>query len=218
MFTFSLSGLEIKSGSADVTEVEESEVTARSACYLFFSKMFAPPRPETFEKVIDMSLYNDLMTACKLLPFCFDLTKYGFSEQLNFDQYSDQYKILFGQDGELLRSDPILHNLDSIKRDYEYFGLSFSSESDKAIDHLATQLEFLQYITFKEAATTSARLASSYRGAQRDFLKQNLTPWVPVIVGKALECNPIEPFNWVLRSFNEFIVSDYKYVQSDLGS
>ena len=67
-----------------------------------------------------------------------------------------------------------MQKLEEVVRFYEYFGLTTSPEDPRPADHLATELEFMKYLTYKEAVSPSPRLQTSYRRAQHDFLDRQL--------------------------------------------
>jgi DMSO reductase family type II enzyme chaperone len=65
-------------------------------------------------------------------------------------------------------------------RFYNHFGLKLSEEQRELPDHIATQLEFMHYLTYREVEALQADVdPGSYRRAQRDFLSRQLGSWVP---------------------------------------
>ncbi|NNN22382.1 MAG: hypothetical protein HKL80_10330 [Acidimicrobiales bacterium] len=223
MFTFSLSGLEIKASDSGPIEVEENETTARSAVYMVLGSFFAPPGDSHFDKAVNDHWEKEMTEAASLLPFEFDTGHPTIDEATSKEAYIGEYDRLFSSGDRLnllvasqYSSDP--ENLMAqVKRDYEYFGLGGSESSERPIDHLASECDFLQYLCFKEAASPSPRLAGSYRRAQRDFLERHLISWVPDIVAKVTPLNPIKPYDWALSRLNDFIQADYAYIKALLG-
>jgi len=68
--------------------------------------------------------------------------------------------------------------MEELVRFYEHFGLQ-PGPGDQP-DHLCAELEFMHYLTFKEAAALSRRgPAEAFRLAQRDFLERRLCRWLP---------------------------------------
>jgi len=68
--------------------------------------------------------------------------------------------------------------MEELVRFYEYFGLK--PETGDHPDHLCAELEFMHYMTFKEAAALShADPVPDIRRAQRDFLDRHLCRWLP---------------------------------------
>ncbi len=221
MFTFSLSGLEIKSSDNGPMEVEENETTSRSAVYMVLGKFFAPVNNDQYEAVLNDHLEKEIEEGASLLPFGFDTGHPKLAEGKSYDDYASEYVRLFRDDkgGRLLASyqasDPE-NVLAQIKRDYEYFGLGATADL-RPLDHLATQCDFLQYLCFKEAATPSPRLKKSFQRAQRDFLQHYLIEWVPALALETEAKSPIEPFNWAIVSLKNFVASDYQYISQAIG-
>lgn len=68
--------------------------------------------------------------------------------------------------------------MEELVRFYEHFGLKIVAGDHP--DHLSAELEFMHYMTFKEAAAAAHNDAvSDIRTAQRDFLERHLCRWVP---------------------------------------
>jgi len=65
-------------------------------------------------------------------------------------------------------------------RFYNHFGLTLSETPRELPDHLATQLEFVHYLAYREAeCLRDGRDPGPYRRAQRDFLERHLGSWIP---------------------------------------
>lgn len=70
------------------------------------------------------------------------------------------------------------NSMEEALRFYRFFGLRISSE-DELPDHLPTELEFLHYLTFKEAlAEREGGDVTSLRLATRDFLCRHVNRWL----------------------------------------
>lgn len=72
---------------------------------------------------------------------------------------------------------------------YRHFGLKMSEEEGKRDlpDHLGAELEFMHFLTFKEAQAREAadeELVIGYVHAQRDFLARHLSRWLPQFAAK----------------------------------
>jgi DMSO reductase family type II enzyme chaperone len=68
--------------------------------------------------------------------------------------------------------------MEELIRFYEHFGLKI--EAGDHPDHLAAELEFMHYMSFKEAAALAHDDAvADVRRAQRDFLERHLCKWLP---------------------------------------
>lgn len=67
-----------------------------------------------------------------------------------------------------------------VKSFYQHFGLAISEQMREAEDHLAAELEFMQFLAIKQAIAEADNADSApYRRAQRDFLERHLAVWLP---------------------------------------
>lgn len=65
-------------------------------------------------------------------------------------------------------------------RFYNHFGLTLSEAPRELPDHLATQLEFVHYLAYREAeCLRDGRDPGPYQRAQRDFLERQPGSWIP---------------------------------------
>ena len=81
-----------------------------------------------------------------------------------------------------------MKKMEDVVRFYEYFGLHASAEDPRPPDHLSTELEFMKFLAYKEAASASPRLQASFRRAQLDFSERELGRWLPEL-SVAVEAN-----------------------------
>lgn len=66
---------------------------------------------------------------------------------------------------------------------YRAFGLEVSEQAKERLDHIAIELEFMSFLTFKEAyalAHDGEERVSICRDAQRIFLEEHLARWAPL--------------------------------------
>lgn len=82
-----------------------------------------------------------------------------------------------------LYGDARMKMMEEAVRFYNHFGLTLSEAPRELPDHLATQLEFLHFLAFREAEALHGGLdAGPYRRAQRDFVARHPGRWVPELV------------------------------------
>ncbi len=219
MFTYSLQGLALTAEATGPVEVEESATTARSAVYQVLAAFFAADPAVGFEKARDGSWAKELAEAETLLPFDLAGGDDGVPAADGPDQYAAEHERLLGGTALLggARGERDAE-LASVRREYEYFGLAASPDAPHPPDHLATELDFLQYLCFKEAVSPSARLAGSFRRAQRDFLANHLLTWVPDLVAGAAAEGAGLPFAWAFAVLGSFLTADHEYVAGLLGA
>ena len=91
---------------------------------------------------------------------------------------------------------------EELLRFYEHFGIGPSEKNRDYPDHLVAELEFMAYLSRKEAgAVKEGKETSQWRIAQRDFLARHLSRWVKrlnkVIQSKVID----EPFYKGMSSF-----------------
>jgi DMSO reductase family type II enzyme chaperone len=218
MFTYSLTGLEIKSAADGPEEVEENETTARSAVYQVLGAFFSAPDRDHFDRAGQGLWTKELTEAASLLPFPLEVGELTLASDVDPESYSAEYARLFGagcsealQIGAEDRDDVEA----KLRREYEYFGLAVSTDRRSA-DDLCTECDFMQYLAFREAATGSDRLRASYRKAQRDFLERHLLSWVPDMVAAATALGPNAVYSWGLDRLDTFLRSDLDYVTAQL--
>jgi DMSO reductase family type II enzyme chaperone len=73
-----------------------------------------------------------------------------------------------------------MKKMEEAVRFYNHFGLTLSEEQRELPDHITTQLEFMHYLTYREAEAIHAGVEpGAYRRAQLDFVGRHLGKWVP---------------------------------------
>jgi DMSO reductase family type II enzyme chaperone len=104
--------------------------------------------------------------------------------------------------------------MEDLVRFYEHFGLKI--EAGDHPDHLCAELEFMHYLTFKEAAIQArSEPVADIRRAQRDFLERHLCRWLPRVRSR-LESAPDLPsfYPAVARLAEEFCRKDFAWLKA----
>lgn len=89
---------------------------------------------------------------------------------------------------------------------YRAFGLEPAAGARERADHLAIELEFMHYLTYREAyalAHHGAAKVEQIREAQRRFLERHLGRWAPAL-GRAVaerSAGPLGAAGWALERF-----------------
>lgn len=224
MFVYSLSGLELKdSGDQGPVEIEENETTARSATYQVLSRLFTTPDDDHFEMARSGQWSKEIATAGELLAFPIEVGEARIGDDVSRDAYTAEFDRVLGaeRNGAPFLSaaawvDDPAQNHDEVVRFYEYFGLQ-ASDAERPVDHLVTELDFLQYVTFKEAAAPSPRLGKSYRRAQLDFHDRQVELWIPAFATE-VQASGSEYLGWAADVLAKFAVADRAYVAGLLGA
>jgi DMSO reductase family type II enzyme chaperone len=225
MFVYSLDGLEIDGDIPPDQEIEENEITARAAVYQVFAGIFSVPGETSHKDAVEGKWPEKLREASELLAFDFDFGVAALAPSVSQQDFEAEYLRLFevgsGTDGPAA---PICggfyddgdrrKRMEEVVRFFEYFGLKASTSETRPPDHLATELEFMQYLAFKEAASPSPRLSASYHRAQEDFLDRQMANWLPALAKRVEESNGLPVWVWATQTASNFVTADLAYVRS----
>lgn len=78
-----------------------------------------------------------------------------------------------------------MKTMEEAVRFYDHFGLTLAEAPRELPDHLATELEFLHFLAFREAeALVGGGEVDPWRRAQRDFIARHPGRWVPDLRGR----------------------------------
>jgi DMSO reductase family type II enzyme chaperone len=218
VFAYSLTGLEISDDAAGgVLEVEESEITARSATYQVLGQLLAAPDAAFAEKTASGQWAADLAEAIELLAFDWEIGDPP-TDGAGESELGEAYERLFLAEHEGVRRiwggayvADREQNLVELRRAYEYYGLGTGND-EVPFDHLTAELDFMQFLAFKEAAASSPRLGKSFRRAQVDFLDRQLGDWVPQFAAAVRGADPTPFYSWVTDRLESFVAADAKWV------
>lgn len=226
MFSYSLAGLEVEEGTEAVLEVEENETTYRSQFYQYVGKAFRTPDEDYYSRVRDGLVGKELAENEAELPFRLELaTQAPDFGDLSSDDFQAEFVRLFevaqgGPESPLYGgayTSDRMGTMEEVVRFYDYFGLKTGEEGALPPDHLTTEMDFMQYLTFKEAATPSPRLAKSYVNAQKDFLERQLLTWLPEFQEKVNGQDPIAFFKWIVDVTVAYAQADLAYILEKQG-
>jgi DMSO reductase family type II enzyme chaperone len=224
MFVYSLDGLEIDGDLAADVEIEDNEITARSGVYQTLSQLFKVPDAEMWQIAVDGKWPEKLREAAELLAYDFDFGISALASSVSAEDYQAEYIRVFetgtgdGPPATILGgaygSGDRRKQMEEVARFFEYFGLKTSPDDPRPPDHLATELEFMQYLAFKEAAAPSPRLGGSFHRAQEDFLERQMVSWLEEFANRVEAANTLPIFVWASRLTAEFAKTDLRSIQS----
>ena len=213
---------------ADLQTEAERAAAERSRVYQLLALAFAFPDEDLYDAVRDGSLAATLADACAALPY--DAAGAVTSDLgVAPDAYADfesEYIRLFDvgaagppcplYDGVYVGDR--MKVMEDATRFYNFFGLRLSPQMRELPDHITTELEFLHYLTFREAETRQAGLdPSSLLRAERDFLARHLCKWVPRLQAR-LAKQTTDPFFPALVHFAAtFCERDRAYAAAAAG-
>ncbi|NJD65815.1 MAG: hypothetical protein FIB00_11335 [Chloroflexi bacterium] len=217
MFVYSLAGLDIEGETIQDMELPDNETTARLGVYQALARLLAFPDADSHEVAATGGWPERLAHDAKLLAFPFDFGSASIDGSVSQEDFQAEYLRLF-EIGDASGPAASLHGgaytgdrtkrLEEVVRFYEYFGLKASAEDPRPADHLATELEFMKFLTLKEATSASPRLQASFRRAQQDFLERQLLPWLPELVRRTTDLSPMPFWGWAVTTADDFVRTD----------
>lgn len=208
--------------------------TARNRVYALLATGFSYPDQAVFERLADGAYVDAIAQA---LETCApDLTEFfrddvapglrivGSNKELEaayisaFETNMPQPSVpLYEGSHHLQGNKPGL--LLELKGFYRAFGLSMAESENDLEDALVAELEFMQFLTAKQAQSEDGSLNKSpYVHAQKDFLDRHLGAWLPSLLADAggkLK-NPFYIALVVLA--DRFVASDVETVHRDFAN
>lgn len=221
MFVYSLAGLQVDGGQLPEMELEDNETTARTGVYQLLARLISVPDRTILESAQAGEWGQKLTEAGHLLAFQFDFDNAAVEPSVTPEDFQAEFLRVFEVGNGNGPAAPLyggsyshdrMQRLEEVVRFYEYFGLTTSAEDPRPADHLATELEFMKYLTYKEAVSSSPRLQASYRRAQHDFLERQLVPWLPTLVQKTGAAGTWPYWQWVANTVGGFVAADAAHV------
>ena len=157
-----------------------------------------------------------------MLAFEFDFGAAALANSVEGSAFETEYVRLFGGPGTPAASifagdygeGERMDRIAELTRQFEYYGLAASDDKARSPDHLATECEFMQYLAFKEAASSSKRLAGSYHRAQEGFIERHLASWLPAFSEKVEQAQGLPIYVWVSQTAVRFVEADLAYLRS----
>lgn len=225
MFVYSLAGLQVDGEALKEMELPDNDITARTGVYQLLARMVSIPDEDAYTAALGGEWGERLTDAAKLLGFSFTFGNAAIEPTVSREDFQAEFLRVFevgagsGPPASLFGGaygSERMQKLEEVVRFYEYFGLTTSPEDPRPADHLATELEFMKYLTYKEAVSPSPRLRTSYRRAQQDFLERQLVGWLPKLATKTREAKTTPFWEWVVDTVASFGAADSEYVSSVL--
>jgi len=222
-----------------VLERQEAVSTgARGKLYALLGQGFCYPTEALYELVSRGKFLSEAQEAVSQLPYRLALEgDLGSGLSWESQQFKNQYTWLFDVGGpnpntgeweapcslyEGEYGGGHLRVIEDTLRFYHHFGLKLSQETGERDrpDHLATELEFLHALTFKEAelvqAGKGAEALSPCRRVQRDFLRFHLGDFLPQVAGEIVP-RGISFYSELARLGEQFCQADFAYLKGLVG-
>jgi DMSO reductase family type II enzyme chaperone len=175
-----------------VEELAAHRAASRSHAYQLFAHAFGYPEGDLLEQIRSGRLASALEEALEAVSPSLGagLDRSALSDAGDDDSLAVEYTRLFdvGPSGppcplhDGLWIGDRMHAMEEVLRFYQHFDLSLDTASRELPDHLTIELEFLHYLSFREAeAWRDGSDAGAYRRAERDFLARHPARWVPLL-------------------------------------
>ena len=97
-------------------------------------------------------------------------------------------------------------------RFYEHFALAFDDGLPEWPDWIVVELEFMHYLSFLEAESSTHASSLALRRAERDFLERQLCEFT-VGLAAALKAKAVAPYADLAQLLNGFVSSDLAYLK-----
>ena len=202
----------------------ESAQTAakRSRMYQLLGAAFAFPDEDFFEAIHDGTFATTLAQMCIGLPY--DLTSVATLDLVpggtSYAEFESEYIRLFDVGpagppcplyGGVYIGDR-MKVMEDATRFYNFFHLRLAPDMRELPDHITTELEFLHYLTFREAEVSQQGLdVSSLLRAERDFLARHLGKWMPHLRARLAKQTTLAFFPALVRFAATFLAADQAY-------
>ncbi len=204
---------------------DELVAAARSSMYHYLATAFSFPTSEVSEAFASGRFLKELLAATAALPFPVRADDgLRADPALAHDELQQEYIRLF-EVGPGRPPCPLYEGshrsgrmkiMEELVRFYEHFGLRH--EAGDLPDHLCAELEFMHYLTFKEAAALQAGADSlPYRLAQRDFLRRHLSRWLPKLRRRLEQLDPSSLYVPLARLAVDACQRDVRFLDSGRG-
>ena len=197
----------------------------RSRLYALLAQGFCFPSADFHRSLRDGLYRKGICLLAEGLPYPLPIAAEGLVSSGGYVELQSEYIRLFEvgpksrppyplYEGER-RSGARMRIMEELVRFYEHFGLSLSTEERELPDHLAVELEFLHYLTFKEAAALAGRLdPGSYRKAEIDFLDRHPAPYLSAMRAKIVDGHAEPPFEALTCVADDFLRADLAFLRS----
>ncbi|MBW8059176.1 MAG: hypothetical protein FVQ78_02345 [Solirubrobacterales bacterium] len=227
MFGFSLRGLDIEEAGVDgLKEPEGGPDVARSKCYALLASGYNVPDEERFRELVGGEFAAALGEQRGELPYELELAIDPVPAEQSHDDFQAEFLGLFEVGaggppcplyGGVWGADR-MKSMEEVARFYNYFGLKLADDRRIPPDHLATELEFLHYLTFRQAASPLEQLAAPYRRAQLDFIERQPGAWVPKLKERLDGLEAAAFFTSLVDATARFLEADHRHLTEEAGS
>jgi DMSO reductase family type II enzyme chaperone len=181
-------GLDLRSSAA-------IQAGCRSRLYRLLASGFGFPTSEHYERVRGGAFLDEAQDAILNLPYQgLPVGQLGKGDGADYGDFQSNYIGVFEAGGKVGAPCFLYEGeygggrmkvMEEVLRFYHHFGLRLSVEKRDRPDHLASELEFMHVLTFKEAeALDRGAGAHVYRRAQHAFLQSHLADFTASVAAR----------------------------------
>lgn len=174
---------------------EEKQIASRSLIYSLLGRGFRFPTAEFYERVRRGRFADEAQSAIANLPYSgLKGGGLGRNAPLSHEEFQSNYISLFDVGGEHGQPCSLYEGeygggrmkvMEEVLRFYHHFGLRLATEKRDRPDHLASELEFMHALSFKETeALAKGNGRGAYVSAERDFLRFHLGDLVASVASR----------------------------------
>jgi len=111
-----------------------------------------------------------------------------------------------------------MKTMEEVVRFYNHFGLTLSESPRELPDHVTTELEFLHFLSFREAqAIEQGAEPDPFRRAQRDFIARHLGRWVPKLRVKLEGADAMPFFSELVGRLERLLENELERLVGEVG-
>ena len=218
-------------------ETLRSEPAIRSRLYLLLAVGFRYPSREIFDALKNGIYQAEIGECIECLPHLSALPAITTASGLGplpmlQEQPFEEFESLYTESFEVGYPEPPCPLYEGIYRGgertqymlrvssfYKHFGLVMSQGDGRreVPDHLSAELEFMHFLTFKENQANeegTVELLQGYLRAQKDFLQQQLSQWLPGFVERLQAGCPIPFYVALGHLIRDVVISELERVNS----
>jgi len=203
---------------------EEKKSAARSNMFRSLAGAFNFLDRAFYDYIKRGEFFKDLAVLAEELPYKVDVPEELKSPGIeDFDEHASVYIRIFdaapggppcslyeghhAQDRQRVMAELI--------RFYDHFDLQLDQEQREFPDHISVELEFMHYLTFKEAGSIHyGKDSLPYRRAQQDFMERHLVAYTKKIMEKLNIMEPPQFFKSFFGFLERFISADYSFLRA----
>ncbi|HJP36052.1 MAG TPA: molecular chaperone TorD family protein [Gammaproteobacteria bacterium] len=195
---------------------------ARCRIYREFATAFShPDSPDSGQApgLMGSAWSSGIRGLARLLPYEDPFAPISDPAALSTDALSEIYSSTFdvgqGALSSYGRSYPTREEkplFEELFRFYEHFGLAFDNGLPEWPDWIVVELEFMHYLSFLEAESSSETTSAALRRGQRDFLERQLVEFATGFTA-ALNDAAVPVYADIAHFLRAFVRADFAYLE-----